>query len=320
MIATMTPGSHQDAMAVLAELARGEVSATEVVTERLAALHELHGRTGAVAAFDDDRARADAAELDRAFIERGPVGPFHGLPVTIKDWIDVEGFPCEGLTSPPVGRRPSADATAVARLRAAGVVVLAKTHAWGPTDPGHRVRHPLDPDRTPGGSSTGEGVAVASGVSPLGLGSDSGGSIRLPAAWCGTYGFKPTAGLVPTTGHFPRVGPLGDGRTQIGPLCRDLDLVDLVLAVIAGPDGHDPGVVPVPRRRAPEADLSGASFAVVLGEGGWWPTPAVACRCPPGSTRRACPWPSNLSLGAGRTTGCWRQRPSCPPGRAHPRR
>ena len=106
---------------------------------------------------------------------------------------------------------------------AAGAVVVAKTRSWDDGAPGRAVLHPLDATRTPGGSSSGEAVAVAAGASLLGIGSDSGGSIRLPAAWCGVLGFKPTAGRVPTTGHFPRVGALSDGRTQIGPMAPDLD-------------------------------------------------------------------------------------------------
>ena len=105
--------------------------------------------------------------------------------------------------------------------------------------------HPVDPARSPGGSSSGEAVLVASGASPLGLGSDSGGSIRLPAAWCGAVGLKPSYGLVPTTGHYPRVGQLHDGRTVVGPLTRSARDAWLVLGVLAGPDGHDPGAVPV---------------------------------------------------------------------------
>ena len=167
------------------------------------------------------------------------------------------------IATAPRGRRPERDATVVARLRRAGAVVVAKTAAWGPADGDGRVRHPHDPSRTPGGSSTGEAVVVAAGASPLGIGSDSGGSIRLPAAWCGVFGFKPTAGLVPTTGHYPRVGARADGRTQIGPLVQDLAMIELVLPLIAGPDDRDAGVAPVPRATPRRA----ASFAVITAEG-----------------------------------------------------
>jgi amidase len=203
-------------------------------------------------------------------------GPLHGLPVTVKDWIDIEGFPCSGESVEHRGRRPAVDATVVARVRQAGAVVVAKTKAWGPSSGEGLVRHPLDLAQSPGGSSTGEAVVVASGASPLGIGSDSGGSIRLPAAWCGVYGLKPTAGRVPTTGHFRRVGALSDGWNQIGPLARSVDDLERVLAVIAGPDWRDAGLAPVPLPPADPAELPGARFAVVTGEAGWGPTAELA--------------------------------------------
>jgi len=260
---------------LLSMLRRGQVSASEVAAAHLAALRQVDAQTNAVAFFEDDRALADAARLDQAFAGGGAVAPLHGLPITVKDWIDVEGFPCAGDTG-EVQRRPRRDATVVARLRRAGAVVLAKTQAWGPDSEPGLVRHPADPARSAGGSSTGEAVAVAAGASPLGFGSDSGGSIRLPAAWCGTCGFKPTAGRVPTTGHFPRVGALSDGRTQIGPLARRVADLERVLPIIAGPDWQDAGVAPVPLLPASEAELGGARFAVVTGEPGWAPAGPLA--------------------------------------------
>jgi len=150
----------------------------------------------------------------------------------VKDWIDVEGFPRAGETTDR-DRRPDADASVVRRLRAAGAVVVTKTRPWG------RVAHPRDPACTVGGSSSGEAALVAAGASVLGIGSDSGGSIRLPAAWAGVCGLRPTAVRVPTTGHYPRVGPRGDGRTQIGPLAASVDGLEQALSVMAGPDGRD---------------------------------------------------------------------------------
>ncbi len=253
---------------LLGRLASGAVTAVAAAGGALAEVRRVHATTGAVAAFDDDRALADAARLDREFERGGPVGPLHGLPVTVKDWIDVEGFPCAGVGDAR-DRRPTRDATAVARLRAAGAVVLAKTRPWG------GVRHPLDPDRTVGGSSSGEAALVAAGASPLGLGSDSGGSIRLPAAWAGACGLKPTAGRVPGTGHFPRVGPLSDGRTQIGPLAADVATLERALRVIAGPDGHDAGVPPVPLVGSDRVDVTALRVAVLHGSGDRRPSPAV---------------------------------------------
>src|SRR5262245_26813378 len=266
----MTTETGSPVGGLLAAVRSGQTSVTEVVRAGLAALRSVHERTGAIAAFGDERALADARRLDEAQRSDGVTGPLHGLPVTIKDWIDVAGFPCAGDTG-QVDRWPARDATVVARLRGAGAVVLAKTHAWGPSSARARVRHPADPRRTAGGSSTGEGVVIAAGASVVGLGSDSGGSIRLPAAWCGVLGLKPTAGRVPGTGHFPRIGALNDGRTQIGPLARNVADLERVLAVIAGPDWRDAGVPPIPLQPAADAVLDGARFAVLDGEDPWWP-------------------------------------------------
>lgn len=231
----------------------------DAIAVRLRELHALDVRTHAVAWFDDDRVLADAGKIDE---RSGGPRALHGLPITVKDWIDVEGFPCAGEFEVHNARRPSEDAPAVARLRDAGAVVLAKTKAWDGTSGGPPVTHPLDPGRAPGGSSSGEGVVTAAGGSALGVGSDSGGSVRLPAAWCGVHGLKPTTGLVPTTGHFPRVGPASDGRTTLGLLSGEVATIETALGVIAGPDGRDGGVAPVPF--APHlAGVFGRSFAVL---------------------------------------------------------
>lgn len=249
-------------------LATGERSAREVLAEHLDRLDRCVP-LGAVVARDDQAAVARALALDEAFAHGGPVGPLHGLPVTVKDWVDVAGLPCAG-EGDDRARRPATDATAVARLRAAGAVVLAKTNVgvehrlFGP------CRHPLDVTRSPGGSSSGEAALVAAGASPLGLGSDSGGSIRLPAAWCGVAGLKPTFGRVPLTGHFPRLGPLHDGRTVIGPIARSVADLALALEVLAGPDGRDAACPPVPLARTgldPAAAVTGRGLAWFVDDG-----------------------------------------------------
>jgi len=221
----------------------------------------------AVVARDDSAALAAAAELERS----GARGPLAGLGVTVKDWIEVAGLPCEGEAVQRTGHVPSRDATAVRRLRAAGAVVLAKTQPGAHHSVHGTCHHPLDPARTPGGSSSGEAALVGAGASVLGLGSDSGGSIRLPAAWCGACGLKPTFGLVPVTGHRPRVGGRHDGRTVIGPLAARVDLLGVALEAIAGPDGRDPDAVPVALGNPADVPVEGLRVAVVRGEGEWTP-------------------------------------------------
>jgi amidase len=256
---------------LLSSIRLGERSVVEVTVAHLEMLRRVHTETNAIVAFEDARALADASELDRAFVRNGTVGPLHGLPITVKDWIDVEGFPCAGGSVEFRDRRPDIDATVASRLRGAGAVIVAKTRVWGRDSEDGRVKHPLDVARSVGGSSSGEAVVVATGASPLGIGSDSGGSIRLPAAWCGVFGLKPTKGRVPTTGHFPQVGALSDGRTQIGPLARSVDVLELALSVMSGPDWHDAGVSPVPLLRSNQVEIRGTRFFVVIAEPGWEP-------------------------------------------------
>ncbi len=179
------------------------MSAIEAVRAALARLDQV-AALGAVVARDDLAAIAAAERLDAA----PGGGRLSGVALTVKDWIDVAGLPCEGESPEPTGRTPTDDATAVARLRAAGAIVVAKTQP-GSCHPLHgRCRHPFDADRTPGGSSSGEAALLAVGASTLGLGSDSGGSIRLPAAWCGIAGLKPSFGLVPDTGTIQALAPI----------------------------------------------------------------------------------------------------------------
>ncbi|MCB9381768.1 MAG: amidase [Acidimicrobiaceae bacterium] len=243
------------------------------VAEALARL-DAAAALGAVVARDDAAALSQADALD-GLPEDARRLPLFGRAITVKDWIDVAGLPCEGESAERTGRVPSRDATAVARLRAAGAVVVAKTQP-GADHPIHgRCHHPVDPLRTPGASSSGEAALVGGGASQLGLGSDSGGSIRLPAAWCGAVGVKPSAGLVPTTGHFPRVGDRVDGRTVIGPLTRSVADAVTALRVIAGPDGVDAGCMPVPLGDPALVHIDGLRVAVFLGDGGWAPAPST---------------------------------------------
>ena len=220
----------------------------------LARLDDVAARTACVADRDDDAVLAAAAAV--------PPGLLSGEPVTVKDWIDVVGFRCSGGSVAHIDRRPGEDATAVARLRAAGAVVVAKTAVQVDSERFGPVRNPHDPARSPGGSSSGEGAAVGGGAVRLGIGSDSGGSIRVPAAWCGVVGMKPSAGLVPTTGHFPRLGERSDGRTVIGPLAATVDLAWLAVRTMAGPDGADGGVAPVALGDPDGVDVTSLRIAV----------------------------------------------------------
>jgi amidase len=209
---------HGDGAGAIARRIRSrETTVIDVIEDHLARLASARDSIGGVA-WEDESAVLDAAHAaDRTLAEHSAMGPLHGVPITVKDWIDVAGFPCAGEGASHRDRRPRDDATVVARLRAAGAIVIAKTAAGDHSEIYGSTRNPHDHARSPGATSSGEAALVAGGASPLGIGSDSGGSIRLPAAWCGVAGLKPTAGRVPNTGHFPRIGALHDGRTRSAP-------------------------------------------------------------------------------------------------------
>ncbi len=277
MTAPLDVPRADSAGAIARRIRARETTVTEVIEDHLARLASARAAIGGIA-WSDDTAVLDAARTaDLALADRSAaIGPLHGVPITVKDWIDVAGFPCAGESARDRDRRPTEDATVVARLRAAGAIVIAKTAAGDRSELYGVTRNPYDHARSPGASSSGEGALVGSGASPLGIGSDSGGSIRLPAAWCGITGLKPTAGRVPNTGHFPRIGALHDGRTQIGPLARCVDDLELTIGLLVGSDGFDPGVIDVPLGSTAEIDVSRLRIASFTHDGPGQPTAAVA--------------------------------------------
>ncbi len=242
----------------LAERIRAKaLSPVDVVRAHLARIEAVNPKLNAIVTlFADAEDRARAAE---AAVRRGErLGPLHGVPFTIKDCVDTAGVRTTRGSRLFATHGPAADATVVARLRAAGGIPIAKTNLpefalWWET--GNlvfgRTVNPWNPARTTGGSSGGEAAAIAAGCSPLGIGSDVGGSIRLPAHYCGIAGLKPTHGRVPLTGHWPET--LLDFM-HVGPMARTVRDVALGLAVMAGPDGRDWHAPPVPVPDLPRCD------------------------------------------------------------------
>jgi amidase len=260
-------------LAPAAELARlvrtRELGAVEVVEAHLRRIEAVNPVINAVVALDAERALAAARELDAG---RGPAGPLRGVPFTVKDNLEAAGLPMAIGDPERAGVVADADATVVRRMRAAGAILLGKTNCppYGggiETDnPVYgRTGNPYDPARTPGGSSGGEAAIVGAAGSPLGLGTDSGGSVRLPAHFCGLAAIKPTAGRVPVTGVIDdegQIGALGDGRTQVGVLARAVEDVALGLRVVAGPDDRDGGLAPVALGEPAAVDMAGLRVAV----------------------------------------------------------
>jgi amidase len=262
---------------------RREVSSLEVVDACLRRIEETRERLNAVVLLLADAARDAARDADGA-LARGIVrGPLHGVPMTIKDSIDTAGVV---TTAGTLGRRgyvPAEDATVVARLRAAGAVLLGKTNTPELTLAAEtanlvygRTNNPFDLARTPGGSSGGSAAILAVGGSPLELGSDTGGSIRMPSNWCGTAGIKPTSGRVPRTGHFAPALGFTQSYTQIGPMARQVEDLVLALPLIAGPDGRDPFVVEAPLGDPGAIDVSSLRVSYHTDNG--VTTPAAAVR------------------------------------------
>ena len=236
------------AFASATELARriraGELGSEELVDHYLARIEAHDPRIGAVVTLDADRARQRAREADRARARGELRGPLHGVPITVKDTLETAGLRTTAGHPPLAEHVPAETAPAVARLLAAGAILLGKTNT--PALAGDwqthnaifgTTRNPWDPTRTPGGSSGGSAAALAAGLSALELGSDIGGSIRVPASWCGVYGHKPTHGIVPHRGHIP--GPPGTlsepDLSVVGPLARSAEDLALALDLLAGP-------------------------------------------------------------------------------------
>ncbi len=230
-----------------------EVSSTELVKAHLKRIERVNPKLNAVVQLAADRA-IEAAHAADAALSRGQAkGPLHGVPITFKDAIETAGIISTGGTLGRRARVPHQDAEVVRRLRAAGAIVLGKTNcpelgwAWESDNLiyGH-TSNPFDLSLSPGGSSGGESAIIAAGGSPLGLGSDAGGSVRFPAYCCGITAIKPTSGRVPRTGHFPGPGGMLDALWQIGPLARFVEDLKVTLKIISGVDWRDAAVVPMP--------------------------------------------------------------------------
>ena len=250
----------RSACALAGIIRQREASAEEVLEAHLRQIATHNQPLNAVVTLDEEGARRRAREADETLARGGVWGPLHGVPVTVKDCFETAGVRTTSGFPLLKEHVPTEDATVVARLRAAGAIVMGKTNLallatdWQTNNPVFgRTSNPWDLSRTPGGSSGGSGAAVAAGLSPLDVGSDIGGSIRVPAHFCGIYGFKPTEHCVPSTGHIPDwcipgVTPRGSVRHMgvYGPLARCIADLRLCHSVLAGPDGRQPDVPPLP--------------------------------------------------------------------------
>jgi amidase len=261
--------------ATASELADGirrrRFGAVEVLDAHLVHIARHNPVLNAIVTLDEERARRRARDADAALARGELWGPLHGVPFTIKDSIETAGVRTTSGFPPLSNYVPAMDAPVVARLRAAGGTLLGKTNVPVLTGDAQadnpifgRTNNPWDLKRTPGGSTGGGAAAVAAGLSPLELGSDIGGSVRIPAHYCGISTIQPTENCVPLTGHIPGLPGTPRGvrhMSQIGPLARSVEDLILTLPLIAGPDGQRWEVPPVILRPAPERTLRSCRLA-----------------------------------------------------------
>jgi amidase len=254
---TTRPVTQKSAVELLGLLRTHKISALELADEYIAQIERLNPRINALVDFDAERVRQQARVVDGA---SGSQGPLAGLPVTVKSSISTADYRCEIGSLVNRGSIPAKDATVVARLRAAGAVILGTTNcpeylmAYVTDNLLHgRTNNPWNLDFTPGGSSGGESAAIAAGMSAGGLGSDSGGSVRVPAHFTGICSLKPTPGRIPGFGHMPPcIGPFSF-LGAIGPMARTIGDVTLLFQALSGQDPIDP-VSPPLALRTPNLD------------------------------------------------------------------
>jgi Asp-tRNA(Asn)/Glu-tRNA(Gln) amidotransferase A subunit family amidase len=242
----MTDPADLSACDALARMARGELRASELIGAQLRRIATKEPEIGAFAFFDEASVRNAAKGVDEYRASGRPIGSLHGLGVGLKDIIDTADMPTENGTIIDAGRRPGKDATIVRRLRQAGAVVMGKTVTaeLASMTPG-KTRNPHDPTRTPGGSSSGSAAAVAAGMIPLAIGTQTFGSVIRPASFCGIVGFKPSHGLIPRTGIRVHSRELD----TVGVFARNVADAALLADALAGhdPEDADTRLLPPPR-------------------------------------------------------------------------
>jgi amidase len=280
----LSPELYYSSVRALASAIRSrEVSSVEVVQAFLDRIETVNPKINAIVALAGDEA-LDAARAADAQLSRGELtGPLHGVPMTIKDSIDTAGIVTTYGTTGRTKFVPTKDATVVARLKSAGAILMGKTNTpeftlsyetsnsiYGVTN------NPYDLTRTPGGSSGGASAILAAGGSPFDIGSDYGGSIRLPSHCTGIAGIKPTSGRVPRTGHAFPFGGLLDAFQQLGPMARHVSDLSLLLPILAGPDWIDPYVVPMSLQDPAKVNLQALRVSFHTDNGIQTPTPAIS--------------------------------------------
>ncbi|MGA9073625.1 MAG: amidase [Candidatus Sulfotelmatobacter sp.] len=243
------------AVSMAEQIRKKKISPVELVNAHLAQIERLNSKLNAFVQVDAERARQSAKDAESSVMNHEPLRPLHGVPISIKSSMSVAGLRCEAGTRLRAGFLARQDAPLVTRLKAAGAILLGTTNApellmaWETDNLLYgRTNSPWGLERTPGGSSGGEAAAIAAGMSAGGVGSDGGGSIRVPAHFSGICGLKPTPGRIPSTGHFPvSAGPFASIGV-VGPMARTVADLKIIFEAMQGPDVGDTNAAPVPLR------------------------------------------------------------------------
>ena len=240
----------------------GETSSVEAVSACLRRIRKVNPSINAVFEIQSDAALEQASQADKALSNGNPVGPLHGVPFSLKDLFDTAGVTTTAGSLVWENRVPERDSTVAARLKKAGGILLAKSNTpeLSLSDECHspvygRTNNPFNLELTPGGSSGGGAAIVAAEGVPFDIGSDIGGSVRLPAHFCGVAAFKPTIGMIPTTGHTPAYTGVFTAFNHVGPIARSVDDLALLTHILAGPDNTDPFAIDVPLFDPEDVDL-----------------------------------------------------------------
>src|SRR5258705_5843652 len=255
---------------ITASVRSKKLSPVEIVNAHLKRIEAMRPKLNAFVHIDADGARAQARRAENAVHGGAALGPLHGVPITIKSCIDVAGWSCPSGSLLRKDYVAPSDAPLVARLREAGAILLGNTNtpeflmAYEPDNlVSGKTSNSWDLSRSAGGSSGGEAAAIASGCSAGGVGSDGGGSIRVPAHFCGVCGLKPTPGRIPATGHFPAGVGAFSWIGVVGPMARTIADVRALFEVMAGPDPGDALSAPVPHRAISDAELKGLRVGIL---------------------------------------------------------
>lgn len=253
----------------LVEIARRirekEITPQEVIEHHVQRMEKLQPALNAFVHIDTETARLKSQSAGEAVLRGDPLGPLHGVPITVKSCIDVADWPCAAGSLLRKDHRPSGDAVLVQRLRSAGAVLVGNTNTPEflmayETDNrlNGKTSNPWKLEFSSGGSSGGEAAAIAAGCSAGGIGSDGGGSIRVPAHFCGICGLKPTPGRIPTSGHYPAGNSAFGWLGVVGPMARTVGDLKILFEVLCGPDAGDALTVPIKQEKTDGAKTAGS--------------------------------------------------------------